>query len=217
MAERRAFGNMTSAPRFLAFLIVLFVAVPTACLVLNGRYLGFMAGFDVAALVFLLASISLLSTRETAVIRRHAIANDANKTLLLVITGIVMAVLLTSIAAETVAQKPEPLTKALVIATLVLAWLFSNTIYAIHYAHLVYMEPDAGNAGLEFPGTKQPSYWDFVYFAYTLGMTFQTSDVTITDERIRRVVTVHCFAAFVFNIGVLAFTINVLGSGSGPG
>jgi uncharacterized membrane protein len=43
-------------------------------------------------------------------------------------------------------------------------------------------------------------------------MTFQTSDVTITDERIRRVVTVHCFAAFVFNIGVLAFTINVLGS-----
>jgi uncharacterized membrane protein len=44
-------------------------------------------------------------------------------------------------------------------------------------------------------------------------MTFQTSDVTISDERIRRVVTVHCLAAFVFNIGVLAFTINVLGSG----
>jgi uncharacterized membrane protein len=28
----------------------------------------------------------------------------------------------------------------------------------------------------------------------------------------RRVVTVHCLAAFAFNIGVLAFTINVLGS-----
>ena len=216
MAERRAFGNMTSAPRFLAFLVVLVIAAPAAGLVLHGRYLGFMAGFDLAALVFLLACISLLSTREAAVIREHAVANDANKTLLLIITGIVMAVLFASIAAETVGQRPEPLTKILVIATLVLAWLFTNTIYAIHYAHLAYIKPDAGNAGLEFPGTKQPVYWDFVYFAYTLGMTFQTSDVTIRDERIRRVVTVHCFAAFVFNIGVLAFTINVLGSGSTP-
>jgi hypothetical protein len=29
----------------------------------------------------------------------------------------------------------------------------------------------------------------------------------------RRAVTVHCLAAFVFNLGVLAFTINVLGGG----
>ena len=65
---------------------------------------------------------------------------------------------------------------------------------------------------LEFPGTTQPLYWDFVYFAFTLGMTFQTSDVAIKDERIRRVVILHSFTAFVFNIGVLAFTINVLGS-----
>jgi uncharacterized membrane protein len=212
MAERRAFGNMTSAPRFLAFLAVLVLAAPIAGRLFNSFYLGFMAGFDGAAIVFLLACISLLGTREAAVIRDHAIANDANKTLLLVITGIVMAVLFTAIAAETVGQRPEPVTKILVIATLVLAWLFTNTIYAIHYAHLAYMPPDGRKVGLEFPGTKQPVYWDFVYFAYTLGMTFQTSDVTITDERIRRVVTVHCFAAFVFNIGVLAFTINVLGS-----
>jgi len=203
---------MTSAPRFLAFLVVLVIATFAATRLLASPYLSFMAGFDVAAIVFLLACISLLSTREAAVIRERAIANDANKTLLLIITGLVVAVLFASIASETVGQKPEPLTKTLVIATLVLAWLFSNTLYAIHYAHLAYMQPKVADAGLEFPGTEEPSYWDFVYFAYTLGMTFQTSDVTITDERIRRVVTVHCFAAFVFNIGVLAFTINVLGS-----
>jgi uncharacterized membrane protein len=212
MTKRRAFGNMTSAPRFLAFLVVLVVGTFVASRFLASPYLSFMAGFDLAAVVFLAACISLLSTREAAVIREHAIANDANKTLLLIITGLVVAVLFASIASETVGQRPEPLTKSVVIVTLVLAWLFSNTLYAIHYAHLAYIKPDAGDAGLQFPGTSQPVYWDFVYFAYTLGMTFQTSDVTITDERIRRVVTVHCFAAFVFNIGVLAFTINVLGS-----
>ena len=56
-----------------------------------------------------------------------------------------------------------------------------------------------------------PGYADFVYFSFTLGMTFQTSDVAITDAALRSVVTFHCLAAFVFNIGVLAFTINVLG------
>jgi uncharacterized membrane protein len=216
MAEPRAFGNITSAPRFLAFLVVLVIATLVATRLTTSPWLSFMGGFDVAAVVFLAACIPLLSTREEAVIRHRAITNDANKTLLLIIAGIVVAALLASITAETVGHKPEPLTKCMVIATLVLAWLFTNTLYAIHYAHLAYMTPDAGNAGLEFPGTTQPSYWDFVYFAYTLGMTFQTSDVTITDESIRRVVTVHCFVAFVFNIGVLAFTINVLGSSSTP-
>ena len=216
MAEPRAFGNITSAPRFLAFLVVLVTATLVATRLITSPWLSFMAGFDVAAVVFLAACIPLLGTHEEAVIRHRAITNDANKTLLLIIAGVVVAALLASITAETVGQKPEPLTKCMVIATLVLAWLFTNTLYAIHYAHLAYIKPDAGNAGLEFPGTKQPSYWDFVYFAYTLGMTFQTSDVTITDERIRRVVTVHCFVAFVFNIGVLAFTINVLGSSSTP-
>ena len=66
-----------------------------------------------------------------------------------------------------------------------------------------------------FPGTSEPLYWDFIYFAFTCGMAFATSDVVIKDQHIRKVVTIHCLAAFAFNIGVLAFTINVLGSGAG--
>jgi uncharacterized membrane protein len=132
---------------------------------------------------------------------------------LLAIVGIVMAVLLTAIAAEAVGHNPQPLTKALIIGTLALAWLFSNVIYALHYAHLAYMMPKDGCRGFDFPGTHEPDYWDFVYFAFTCGMAFATSDVQITNQHVRRVVTVHCLAAFGFNIGVLAFTINVLGSG----
>ncbi|WP_430983547.1 DUF1345 domain-containing protein, partial [Escherichia coli] len=71
---------------------------------------------------------------------------------------------------------------------------------------------DAG--GLEIPNCAEPDYWDFLYFSFTLGMTFQTSDVEISSRHIRRVTLGHCLAAFVFNIGVLAFTINVLGSSS---
>jgi uncharacterized membrane protein len=213
MADRRGIGNRIAPARFIMFMLVLLGVSPVAAMIFRSWSLGAMAGFDAAALVFLLSCVPLLGTREARVIRDHAARNDANRHWLLVITGIVMAILLVAIAAEAVGQNPEPFTKILIIATLVLAWLFSNTVYALHYAHLVYTHPDMGCVGLDFPRTEHPVYWDFVYFSFTCGMAFATSDVQITSTRMRRIVAIHCLAAFAFNIGVLAFTINVLGSG----
>ena len=214
MAERRTIGNVVAPARFLAFMTVLMVAVPLTHLALHRWALAAMAGFDVAAIVFLLSSISLLGTREAAVIREHAEQNDANRVLLLVLTLIVITVLLIAISAEALGHTPQPMTKVLIIVTLALAWLFANTVYAFHYAHLAYMHPETGCIGLEFPRTTHPVYWDFIYFSFTCGMAFATSDVIVTTTRIRRIVVIHCLAAFAFNIGVLAFTINLLASGA---
>jgi len=212
MAKRRSIGNSIAPWRFLLFIGLLLGGIPILHPLFHRWALAGMAAFDIAAGLFLLLCLPLLSTREAGAIREHARLNDANRRVLLGVTGIVMAVLLTAIAAETVGHNPQPLTKGLIIGTLALAWLFSNTIYALHYAHLAYNKPNAGCMGLDFPGTPEPIYWDFVYFAFTCGMAFATSDVAISDQHIRRVVTVHCLAAFAFNIGVLAFTINVLGA-----
>jgi uncharacterized membrane protein len=213
MAKPNTIGNRIAPPRFLAFIAVLIVGVPVGQRFLGNWALGAMAGFDVAAIMFLVSCIPLLGTREARVIHDHSKANDANRLGLLIITGTVMAILLIAIAAEAVGKNPQPLTKMLIILTLGLAWLFANTVYALHYAHLVYMHPDVGCVGLEFPRTSHPVYWDFVYFAFTCGMAFATSDVAVTETHMRKIVTIHCLAAFAFNIGVIAFTINVLGSG----
>jgi len=212
MADERGIGNRIAPPRFIMFIIVLFAGWAFATMLLHSWELGAMAGFDVAALLFLLSCVALLGTREARVIRGHAARNDANRHWLLIISVIVVGVLLVAIAAEVVGRSPEPFTKILIIGTLVLAWLFTNTIYALHYAHLAYSHPDMGCTGLEFPRTQHPVYWDFLYFSFTCGMAFATSDVQVTSTRMRRIVTMHCLAAFAFNIGVLAFTINVLGS-----
>ena len=211
MTKSRTIGNRIGPPRFLGFLAVMGIGFPIFANILDRWALGAMASFDIAAVLFLLLCMPLLRTREAAVIRQHACANDANRTLLLVITGIVMGVLFVSIAAEAIGHNPQPLTRALIITTLAVAWLFSNSVYALHYAHLAYGDDCHDCSGFEFPGTTHPDYWDFVYFAFTCGMAFATSDVQITNQRVRRVVTVHCLLAFGFNIGVLAFTINVLG------
>ena len=125
--------------------------------------------------------------------------------MLLILTAIISLAVLVAVA--TMLDAAGSKTKALIIGTLGIAWLFANSIYALHYAHLY-----AGRqGGIEFPGNEKPGYADFVYFSFTLGMTFQTSDVAVEDTRIRKVSICHCLIAFAYNIGVLAFTINVLG------
>lgn len=205
----RTIGNRIAPARFILFMLA-FAFLGMIIQFLTGKWhYAVMGGFDLAALFFFLLLAPILSDGEENAIRRHAAENDANRVTLLVITAIIGSVLLITIEAE-LSGPGEPMA-SLIIATLAIAWLFANLLYALHYAHLFY-GAGHGVSGLTFPDTRAPDYWDFVYFAFTLGMTFQTSDVSINSRAIRRVVLAQCLAAFVFNIGILAFTINTLGS-----
>jgi uncharacterized membrane protein len=213
MISRLQLGKRIAPPRFILFVLLTITgslfAIPRL-----GWAAGTMAGFDVAALVFFITIAPLLNDRPSEM-RESAERNDANRAGLLVITGIVMAAVLAAVSSELMRpHMPKGLEMVLTIATLCITWLFSNMVYALHYAHLFYIGIGGKDArGIEFPQTEQPDYWDFIYFSTCLGMTFQVSDMIITSGRLRRVVTFHCLAAFVFNLGILAFSINVLGGG----
>jgi uncharacterized membrane protein len=208
----RQIGNRLAPARFILFILVFALAAAGGAYGTGDWRSGLMAGFDIAALGFLASCLGLFRRGDAETMRRHARENDANRIMMLVITGAVTVAVFAAVAAELLdPAHTSGAMKGLIVATLILAWLFSNTVYALHYAHLAYL-PGRTAKGLDFPGTKEPDYWDFVYFAFTLGMTFQTSDVAILDRHVRRTVTWHSVAAFVFNLGVLAFTVNVLGS-----
>ena len=99
---------------------------------------------------------------------------------------------------------------ALAIGTVVLSWAFTHTIFALHYAHEFYGEHGARKSGLQFPGEGQPDYWDFIYFSFVIGMTFQVSDVAVTHKSIRRTVVAHGALSFFFNRSALsAVTVNI--------
>ncbi len=220
MAPKLHLGNRIAPVRFLVFLVVLVAGIPLLGGAIGWRH-GTMLAFDIAAAVFLMSLWSLVQTPHAREMRVHAEENDANRALLLTISVAVSLVVLVAVFSELLEKaSPKPTTVALIIATLSLAWLFSNMVYALHYAHVFYVQSDTDkdgkeedSGGLNFPETEEPNYWDFIYFAFTLGMTFQTSDTALTTTRMRRITTLHCLAAFVFNLGVLAFTINVLGGG----
>ncbi len=96
--------------------------------------------------------------------------------------------------------------------TLLLSWLVTHTLFCLRYAHEFYTgsdDPNVPDGGLEFPGTRQPDYWDFMYFSLVLGMTFQVSDVQITARKLRRLAVVHGLLSFLFNTVIVALSVNI--------
>ncbi|MDZ5646349.1 DUF1345 domain-containing protein [Nitrospirillum sp. BR 11828] len=94
---------------------------------------------------------------------------------------------------------------ALGAATVLCSWSFVHVIFAQHYAHSYWLE----GKGIEFPGCTQPDYWEFLYFAFTIGMTAQVSDVTTQGAAIRRPVLAHSLLSFLFNTAILALGVNM--------
>lgn len=177
-------------------------------------YRAVMTAFDVAALVYGV-TLPALFRLDTEGMRAQAAKVDASQMTLLFLTVITTFTIMAAVVAELKgAGAKEFINIGFTIATLALAWVFSNLVYAVHYAHLFYDRTPHGKdrGGVVFPGQNEPHYWDFVYFAFTLGMTFQTSDVEICDRQWRKLVTLQSMASFVFNIGIIAFSINIMAS-----
>jgi uncharacterized membrane protein len=219
-AKRLGIGNRLAPARFVGFLALFAIgwfAYRKAMPLSDWRDAAAIA-FDGAAALFLISLMPLLRDSSTEAMRRRASENDANRWIVLLVSVVLTVVVMFAIQGELrAAGKGEIVPILKLVATLALAWLFANSVFALHYAHMFYdSDPETGGdcQGFDFPGTPMPDYADFTYFAYTLGMTFQTSDVAITNRRVRVVAIFHAAAAFVYSIGVIAFTINTLGGSS---
>jgi len=215
MAKARTIGNRLAPTRFLVFFLMLGATIAAATLIAPW-WRSVMWGFDLSAVTFVLACIPLYkdSARE---MRKAAEANDANRAILLFLAFALTVVILVAVGSEMAGSKQSGvLDVALTIATLLVAWFFGNTVYALHYAHLFYTADNGGKdrAGILFPSDKgkdsTPLFSDFVYFSFTIGSALATSDANVTSPHIRKVVTAHTIAAFIYNVGVFALTVNML-------
>jgi uncharacterized membrane protein len=174
-----------------------------------------LMSWDVGCLVFLVLSACLFGA-ERDMARDAAAQEEGEWTVFAVVIGAMVASLgaLLSEFAKSHGAPPEirGLLIGLVVVTLLLSWLSTHTMFALRYAHEYYSTPrgaDDVEKGLQFPGDQPPDYWDFLYFALVLGMTFQVSDVQITSRKLRRLATVHGFLSFMFSTVVLALTVNL--------
>jgi len=166
---------------------------------------GFFAAFLAAELIFVL-QISLEGLRERASV------NDEGIVVVVVITLIAILVSVESIfSILNQRQAPDPVLLGFAVASVPLGWFTLHTVAAFHYAHLYYAREGRTKAarGLEFPGEDEPTAWDFLYFAFVVGMTAQVSDVQIRSAWIRRLVLAHSLVSFFFNTVILALAVNM--------
>ena len=173
--------------------------------------LALLLGFDAGALVFLLMTARVFGRTSAAAMRQHAQQQDVGRTGVLwssvALSCMVMMALWVELQGE--GGVSSVLAMLAAAATIILSWLYMNMIFALHYAHGYYGHRNAMHKGLDFPGTEDPDYWDFAYFALVLGMTFQVSDVQIVNRRVRRTALTHSVIAFFFNVFIIAISVNV--------
>ncbi|NBZ88237.1 DUF1345 domain-containing protein [Stagnihabitans tardus] len=138
-------------------------------------------------------------------LRAHAEIEDEGAALILILALLGVGVSLSAVFL--VLNRESSLPEALfALAAAPLGWATLQVMAAFRYAHLWFAAEPEG--GLVFPGETPPDIWDFFYFALTVGMTFQVSDVVVTSPRLRRMVMLHGLGSFFFNTVILALAVN---------
>jgi uncharacterized membrane protein len=176
---------------------------------------GFFA-WDVGFFYFLWGVYRMVWHSDAAMIPEQSKKQDEGRSLVLLLAigavVISLAVILMWLSGETGAGSPPTLDLALVLLTIALSWFFIHTIFMLHYAHEYYAEHRGAGGGLRFPpGSRQPSYGDFVYFAFGIGMAAQVADIAVTSRPIRQTVLIHSIVSFVFNVTLIAMTVSIVG------
>jgi uncharacterized membrane protein len=104
---------------------------------------------------------------------------------------------------------PKAAMVALTVLSVVVSWAVVQTVFTLRYARMYYGEP-APDGGIDFNDDAPPAFGDFAYLAFTIGMTYQVSDTSLTARPMRRTATAHALLSFLFGTFILAVTINVI-------
>lgn len=174
-----------------------------------------------SAIVFFLIYLGMMALRiprlDGAMLKARGQNDDEPAPVILAVTLFAAVAAVISLFEALNRNDPAGVTDViLAFASVVLGWLTIHTMFALHYAHLYWRpdeqkEQDEGKrGGLDFPQTDDPGAWDFLYFAFVIGMTAQTSDIAITTTAMRRINLLHAVVSFFFNTVLVAAAVNAV-------
>lgn len=174
-----------------------------------------LIGWNAGATSYLLLTGAMMARSSHDDMRKHALTQDEGAWTILFLVALAALAGLGAIVAELAVARNELGWSrwshiGLAAATMLTSWMFTQVMFALHYAHEHYRTLHAGQPpGLVFPDTRQPDYLDCLYVAAVIGTSAQTADVAFGNARMRRVGLLHCVLAFFFNATLLALMVNV--------
>jgi len=169
--------------------------------------------WDVTALIAALAlwvSIRSMDAEET---RQHATKDDpgrASAAALLIVASFasLAGVIVLLVHSHSANGLHEILDIVLGIGSVIVSWALIHLLHTLKYADLYFK----GNGAIEFHDAAQPTYEDFAYLAFTIGMTYQVSDTDLKSPEIRRAARKHAIISYIFGTAIIATVINTLSS-----
>ncbi|OTG84308.1 hypothetical protein B9T33_00450 [Acinetobacter sp. ANC 5054] len=210
-------GLQTRPYFFISFVVTILLYLLLQTLTSWSWSTNLLLSWNIAISGYLFSTMTKLWQADHQHILQRAQQQDASKWLILFLVLMTLVMCFIAIVIEVNHLPKDPFIRishlALSMLTIVSAWFFMHTIFAIHYAHDFYLAIERSlEGGLDFPKTKHPTYPDFIYFSYVIGTSAQTADVSITTRAMRELNTLHILLAYGFNTSILAIIINVVAS-----
>lgn len=174
-----------------------------------------LVAWNVGTCLYVLLAAVMMIRSSSHHMRHRAQLQDEGQIVILALVVISTIASLVAIAAELAVVKDmhgflKSAHIALAGVTVLSSWAFIQVMFSLHYAHDYYVAHCHGRpAGLQFPDEGEPDYGDFFYFAAVIGTSGQTADVSFVSKPLRRIGSVHCILAYLFNTTVLALLINI--------
>lgn len=174
-----------------------------------------LIAWNVGACLYIALAAAMMVRSSQLHMRHRAQLQDEGKYVILGLVVISAVASLAAIGLElTVVKDMHGWLKgahvALAGVTVMSSWGFIQVMFTLHYAHDYYQALCHGHKpGLAFPDDPDPDYGDFFYFAAVIGTSGQTADVSFVTKPMRRIGSLHCILAYLFNTTVLALLINI--------
>ena len=177
-------------------------------LTVGWRY-GLLAAWMFAAVVFLVQIWSHIARMDPPTTAAHAVREDSGRktTHVLVVLAAVASLGAVAVLLSSGSSSDKDLQALLSVGSVALAWASVHTMYTTRYARLFYTGEDGG---IDFNEDEPPTYIDFAYLAFTIGMTFQVSDTDLKTKAIRATALRHALLSYLFGAIIVATTINLV-------
>ena len=215
MLYHRLLGRHAPTLRRAVTVLAVGLAVTLALIAYTPWELALVSGWDAAAVTFLASAWHFIARADGPDTKRLATREDDTKSLgnLLLVAVCVTSLFGVGSALVLAGDQTGALRKLLIavaVSTVALSWTMLNTIYTLRYADLYYQAATGGIAFGDANAATQPTYRDFAYVAFTVGMTYQVSDTALRDRQTRRTVLAHAILAYVFGVVIVAGAVNLI-------
>jgi uncharacterized membrane protein len=214
-AYHRWMGWHAPAMRRTAAVAGIGLAVAVVLWLLEPWGLAVVGGWDAAALTFLASVWPIILRAESPHVEQLAMREDETRgsATVLLLAASVASLLGVGFAISVAGRQAGPRQVLLIgvaVLTVVLSWTVVNTVYTLRYADLHFRSASVGIAFGDADGRERPNYRDFAYVAFTIGMTYQVSDTTVRDPRIRRTVLSHALLSYLFGAVIVGGSVNLI-------